>query len=90
MKSKILIAILVLVVLGQFIVIRSDKQIIRKMTHDHANHETQAVMDGYERCISSLDEAHFANHSDNAGWLKARQGCRDFWFQGGGTETTKP
>jgi hypothetical protein len=49
MWSKIIIAILVLIVLCQFVVIRSDKQIIRTMAQDHADrHEAQERIEGYE------------------------------------------
>jgi predicted negative regulator of RcsB-dependent stress response len=30
----------------------------------------------YERCTSALDQAHFANHSDEQEWMKARDDCR--------------
>jgi hypothetical protein len=38
---------------------------------------------GYERCVASLDENHIGVHDPEgiAVWLKARQGCREFWFQ---------
>lgn len=52
MKSKIVIALLALIVLFQYVVTYSDKQIIRKMAQDHADsHETQEIMDGYERFL---------------------------------------
>jgi hypothetical protein len=72
----------------QFIVIRSDKQIILTMARAD-RHEAQERIEGYERCITSLDEAHFANHSDETVWQKARQGCRDFWFQGGCRQSSR-
>jgi hypothetical protein len=82
MKSKIIIALLSLIVLFQAAVIYNDKQVIRKMAQDHMDKQTREMMEGYERCVTALDEAKFANHTDDAVWLKARQGCRDFWFQG--------
>jgi hypothetical protein len=90
MKSKIVTAVLALIVLFQFAVIYSDKQIIRKMAQDHVDQQVRERIEGYDRCVAPLDEAHFTNHSDQAIWLKARQGCRDFWFQSGGAETRKP
>jgi hypothetical protein len=87
MNSKTIIALLIVVVMYQSAVIYRDKQIIRMMAQDHAERER---FEGYERCIAPIDEARFANRSDEADWLKARQGCRDFWFKGGlETETRK-
>ena len=90
MKSKIVTAVLALIVLFQFAVIYSDKQIIRKMAQEHVDQQVRERIEGYERCIAPLDEAHFVNHSAEADWLKARQGCRDFWFHGGSGEMRKP
>ena len=44
--------------------------------------ELKERMEGYERCIASLDEAHFMNHGSDEIWQTARQGCREFWFGG--------
>ena len=90
MKSKIVTAVLALIVLVQFAVIYSDKQIIRKMAQDHVDQQVRERIEGYDRCVAPLDEAHFTDHSDQAIWPKARQGCRDFWFQAGSGETRKP
>ncbi len=52
----------------------------------YAEHQAKVLqkahqgLDGYERCTSALDEAHFANHTDEQDWLKARDGCRKFWL----------
>jgi hypothetical protein len=84
MKTKIAIGVLVLIVLLQSGIIYSDKQVIRMMAEDHADrHAAQERMEGYERCVAPVDEAHFVNHSNVADWQRARQGCRDFWLQDG-------
>ena len=40
------------------------------------------MFEGYGRCTSALDQAHFSNHTDEQAWLKARDGCREFWLTG--------
>ena len=90
MKSKIIIALLALIVLFQATVIYNDRQVIRKMAQEHVDQQVRERIEGYDRCVAPLDEAHFTNHSDQVIWLKARQGCCDFWFQGGSGETSKP
>jgi hypothetical protein len=50
---------------------------------EHRAAEARALresFEGYERCTASLDAAHFANHTDERDWLKARDDCRKIWF----------
>jgi hypothetical protein len=58
MKTKIIIALLSLIVLFQATVIYNDKQVIRKMAQDHADKQTREMMEGYERCTAANDESH--------------------------------
>ena len=44
--------------------------------------EQRQRFEGYERCTLALDQAHFSNHTDEQAWLKARDGCREFWLDG--------
>jgi hypothetical protein len=83
MKTKIIIALLSLIVLFQATVIYNDKQVIRKMAQDHADKQTREMMEGYERCTAANDESHQneisagrdGKESDDI-WLRARAYCR--------------